>query len=312
MSLKRYLRSGLAVLAIMVFAAGRGSAAGAQMASSGEKSSAASQAQALHLPAIPKQLVREVMQNELKATDVNERFQYRGRRQTPKGSQTKDYVETVDGIVARLIAINDAPLTAEQLKKEDERLKKLLTDPSMQQKRRKQQQEEEDRVKRMLNAMPDAFNYQYAGIEQSDNGPVVRLTFSPNPNFNPPSRETEIYRGMDGTMLINANDRRLVEISGTLFQDVNFGWGIFGRLDRGGRFVVKQSKIGLNRWETTQMNLRFTGKVLLFKSLNINEQETESDFRTATGNLTLAQGVQLLQRQSPVVAQKNGERATSQ
>ena len=252
------------------------------------------------------------MGNELKSDEPGQHFQFRGRKQTPKGSQTKDYVETNDGIVARLIAMNDSPLTAEQRQKEDDRLQKLLTDPSMQAKRRKQQQEDEDRVKKMLSAMPDAFNYSYSGIEQSNDGPLVRLAFSPNPNFSPPNRETEIYRGMDGTMLINVNEKRLVEISGTLFQEVNFGWGIFGRLDRGGRFIVKQSRIGPNRWETTQMNLRFTGKILLFKSLNINEQETESDFRPAPANLTLAQGVELLQRQSPVVAQKHGEQASSQ
>src|SRR5437588_3028309 len=274
MLLNRRLQNVRAIFFVTLMAGSFGAAAVAQSASG--QQSAAVQAQALHLPTNPQVLVQEVMRNELKAVDPGQHFQFRGRRQTPKGSQTKDYVETNDGIVARLIAINDSALSAEQRQKEDERLKKLLTDPSMQAKRRKQQQEDEDRVKKMLSAMPDAFNYRYSGVEQSNEGPSVRLAFSPNPNFSPPNRETEIYRGMDGTMLINVNERRLVEISGTLFQEVNFGWGIFGRLDRGGRFIVKQSKIGPNRWETTQMNLRFTGKILLFKNLNINEQETES------------------------------------
>ena len=308
MLLNQHLQNGWALFVAVLLAGSCGSVDAAQTAS--DKQSPVAQAQALHLPAEPQELVRETMQNELKSTDAGEHFQFRGRKQTPKGSQTKDYVETVDGIVARLVAVDDAPLTPEQQQKEDQRLKKLLTDPSLQQKRRKQQQEDEDRVKKMLNAMPDAFQYQYNGVEQSNNGPAVRLTFVPNPDFHPPNRETEIYRGMDGTMLINATEKRLVEISGTLFQDVNFGWGIFGRLDRGGRFIVKQSKIGADRWETTEMNLRFTGKILLFKSLNINEYETESDFRIAPRNLTLAQGVELLQRQPPVVAQKNGAPAS--
>src|SRR5579859_4286825 len=184
------------------------------------------QVQTLHLPASASELARETIQNELKATDGSQHFEYRGRRQTPKGSQTKQYVETTDGIVARLIAVNDFPLSAADQKKEDDRLQKLLTDPSMQAKRHKQQEEDADRVRKMLRSMPDAFVYRYQSVEQSNDGPVVRMSFTPDPNFNPPSRETEIYRGMDGYMLVNATEKRLVEIAATLFQEVNFGWGI--------------------------------------------------------------------------------------
>ena len=54
------------------------------------------------------------------------------------------------------------------------------------------------------------------------------------------------------------------------------------------------------------MTLKFTGRVLLFKKLNIDERDSESDFRPAPRGLTLAQGIQLLQRQSAEVAQRGG------
>lgn len=272
----------------------------------------ASQVRALHLPASANELARETIQNELRATEGSERFEYRGRRQTPKGSQTKEYVETNDGIVARLIAVNDSPLSRQDTKKEQKRLHKLLTDPGMQAKRYKQQQEDAERVRKMLRSMPDAFTYSYEDLEQSENGPTVKLVFFPNPSFDPPNRETEIYRGMNGYMMINAGERRLVEIAATLFQEVNFGWGILGRLNPGGHFIVKQSRIGPGRWETTEQSLRFTGKVFFFKSLNIDEDETESDFRKAPSKLSLEQGIEFLERQNPEVAEGSSSQRQSQ
>src|SRR5579864_7325848 len=274
-----------------------------------EAPTVAAEIQALHLPTSAGVLARETIQNELKASNSKQRFEYRGRRQTTKGSQTKQYIETDDGIIARLIAVNDQPISPSDQKKEDERLHKLLTDPAMQAKRHKQQQEDADRVRKMLKSMPDAFIYKYERVEQSNDGPIAKLSFSPDPNFSPPNRETEIYRGMNGYMLVNANEKRLVQIAGTLFQEVNFGWGILGRLNPGGHFIVKQTEIGPGRWETTEQDLKFTGKVFLFKSLNIDERETESDFQTAP-SLTLEQGVAFLEHQNPVVAKSGAQSAT--
>jgi hypothetical protein len=65
---------------------------------------------------------------------------------------------------------------------------------------------------------------------------------------------------------------------------------------------VEQSKISPRRWETTALKMKFTGRILLFKKLNIDEQEITSDFRPAPAHLTLADGVNVL-KQRPQLAQ---------
>ena len=261
----------------------------------------------LSLPGSANELVRQAIQNELKdSSDAGQSFTYRERRQTPSGSRTEQIIETTDGPIGEIIMLNDAPPTADQQKKEKERLEKLATDPDAQQKHRKSQQEDEQRVRKMLAAMPDAFLYQYDGAQQSPAGTLVRLRFEPNPGFKPPDRETQIYRGMRGTMLIEPHDRRLAELNGELFQTVNFGWGIFGHLDPGGHFIVKQSRFSPSRWDTTEMTLKFTGRVLFFKKLNIDEHDTLSDIHPAPRKMTLAQGIQFLETQSEELAQRTG------
>jgi hypothetical protein len=86
-------------------------------------------------------------------------------------------------------------------------------------------------------------------------------------------------------------------------RDVSFGWGILGHLDKGGHFFVAQSKIGPDRWEATEMNIQFTGKALLFKTINLRQVETLSDFRRVPDNLSLAQGIDILNKTNDVMAE---------
>jgi hypothetical protein len=256
------------------------------------------------LPA--QELVRRTIANEDKASKERLRFLYRLRTETPKaGAITKELVETNDGAVARLIAVSDRPPTSEERQKDDERLQKLASDPQARDAKRKQQKEDEERTTRMLKALPDAFVYEYDGFEPGKDGQqLFRLKFKPNPKYDPPNRELQVYQGMEGTMLIDPGDERLVKIAAHLFKGVNFGWGILGHLDPGGQFEVEQSHVGGDRWEVTQMRLHFTGKILLFKNLSINEHETAFDYRGAPDNLSFVQGIEFLKKQPDYRAEK--------
>jgi hypothetical protein len=126
---------------------------------------------------------------------------------------------------------------------------------------------------------------------------LVKLKFRPNPKYEPPSRVEEVLTGMEGYVLVDAARFRLASIDGTLFKEVGFGWGILGHLDRGGRFTVQQQEVGDDVWEISSVRLRFTGKVLLFKTLNIVSTETFSGFKRVPLDLTFAQAVELLKKE---------------
>jgi len=255
------------------------------------------------------ELVRRAIANEDKVSHEHVRLLFRLRTETPKaGAITKELIETNEGVVARLIAVNDKPPTAEDRRKDDQRLEMLANDPQARAAKQKQQKEDEERTTRMVKALPDAFLYQYDGFEPGKNGQqLIRLKFAPNPKYSPPTRELQVYQGMQGSMLIEPADERLVRIQARLFKTVNFGWGILGRLDPGGQFEVEQSRVGGERWEVTEMRLRFTGKILLFKNLNISEHETAFDYRRAPDNLTFTQGIEYLKKQPEFLAEKQNQ-----
>jgi hypothetical protein len=112
-------------------------------------------------------------------------------------------------------------------------------------------------------------------------------------------------------MVIDSTAGRIAEINGELFKDVDFGWGILGRLFKGGKFVIHQADVG-GKWQETQERLQFNGKILMMKSLTIDSNETMTDFRPVPSNVTTAQALQLLQNRDEVVAQNGGGTAGKQ
>ena len=247
-------------------------------------------------------LVRKTVANELKpGTDY---FMFRSRKQASWGTQSHIYVQTKEATAGIVVAENDRPLDAAKRQAELDRLDYLVHNPAEIRRKQKREREDADRITRIVRALPDAFLYQYDGTEQSYAGvgspgdELVRLKFQPNPKYNPPTRIEQVLTGMQGTVLIDANKHRIAKIDGTLYKDVSFGWGFFGHLDKGGKFQVDQAQIGDSEWEVTRMGLNFTGKILIFKNLVINSSEVFSDFQKVPSNLSFADAVALLKKES--------------
>ena len=234
---------------------------------------------------------------------------FRGVKTTPKGSVTKLYAETKEGSAGLIIAYDGKPLTPDQQQAEQARLDRFTHDPYELRKKRAQEREDADRTTRIMRALPDAFLYEDAGEETGSAGigrpgdPLVKLKFRPNPNYDPPSRVEEVLTGMQGHILVDAVHYRIASIDGTLSKSVGFGWGILGHLNAGGHFIVHQQDVN-DVWEISRMTVNFTGRILLFKSLNIESTELYCDFKRIPADLTFAQAIELLKKEETALAEK--------
>jgi len=224
------------------------------------------------------QIVKNASYNELKASDQAHPFRYRLHKVDDGKQTTKIICESRDGDIARLIDRNGEPLPADANQAELARLNNLRDHPEIQEHRHKKEQEDGARENEMVRLLPDAFVYQYEGMVPGPNGPAYRLTFKPNPGFNPPDREAEVYHGMQGELWVDQAQERMVRLDAHLIADVNFGWGILGKLYKGGSILVEQADVGDHHWEATHMKLNLTGKALMLKSLSFQTTEDASDF----------------------------------
>jgi hypothetical protein len=242
----------------------------------------------------PVTLVRHASYNELHQTAPPYPVRYKLRKQDEKGVTTKEIVPTKDGDVARLVAKDDKPLTPEQNKAELDRLSNLLAHPEIQEHRHKREQEDSGRADEMIRLLPDAFLYAYLDMTAGPNGPAYRLSFKPNPDFHPPDREAEVYHGMEGEICIDQGQERIVKLDAHLIADVNFGWGILGKLYKGGSLSIEQKDVGHRHWEATQMKLNLTGMALMLKPLSFQTTETSTDFQPVPLNMSYQDAIHLL------------------
>jgi hypothetical protein len=252
----------------------------------------------------PLDLVRQASRNEIKASDVQYYAMFKDVTEYKDHSITKEIIRTKDGGLTTTLLINGHPLSAEERKKDDDKLEKFANDPAARRKRRDSNKEDDKRAETMLSSLPDAFLYTYVGTDHGPSGEeLVHLKFKPNPNFTPPNHETAVYQGMEGDMIIDRKAMRIAKIDGTLFKDVDFGWGILGKLYKGGKFIIVQRDVGGGHWEEVQETLQFYGKVLMIKPLTIWSTETMTDFRPVPADLTTAQALDLLHKSDEVVAE---------
>ncbi len=193
---------------------------------------------------------------------------FKDQRKTGRTSQTKLIVETREGAAGMIIEQNGQPLSPQQQQAEDARLQNYIRNPDQLAWKRRQEKDEADRTLQIVKALPEAF-----------------------------LREQQVLTGMHGHVLIDASANRVAEIDATLERQVAFGWGILGHLDRGGHFLVQQAEVSNQQWDLTRMDLSFTGKILLFKSLSVKSSDVFSDFRPVPPNLTFTQGVELLHKE---------------
>jgi hypothetical protein len=225
------------------------------------------------------QQVRSAIGNALRDNSLEQLYAWKVRKHHGREWLVEHEVQTPEGVVSRVLLIDDRPLNTEQQNAEDERLRKMI-DPDEMRKNLRSSKEDDARTNKLLGAIPDAFEFSLIDSSTAPNGHQIdNLHFTPRSGFEPPSRETNVLTGMDGVIELDQTAGRIVKIDGTLFRDVNFGWGIFGKLYKGGRFLVEQSEITPTHWDTTHMLLHFDGKIMLFKSIHIDENETSWDYQ---------------------------------
>ena len=262
-------------------------------------------------PADPaSELVRATIANEVAAANNSSvKFMFKSRKQTQKGVQNRIYAQANEALASMTIGQSDQPLNSQQERAETDRLQQLANHPDQLRRKQEHEKQELDRSLRILKALPTAFTYEYAGTVNAEPGlgkdghEMVRLNFKPNPAYTPPSTVEQVLEGMQGYLLIDKQALRLARIDGTLCKEVTFGWGLFGRLDKGGTFRVQQADSGDGNWIITEMTLKMTGKVLLIKSLTLVSDEIFEGFQRLPDNLPFAQAVNLLHSEQEKLSQ---------
>jgi hypothetical protein len=238
------------------------------------------------------QLVREVVYNELNDHQGHGYWRYWVERHTSKDTRVEDQIETAQGPVTHLTLTNGHPISQETEQQEVARLQRLLTSPTEQALHLQEYEEDERRIGRILGFLPEAFVYQYGGEE---NG-CYKLTFKPNPDYPAHSIEARIFHSMSGTLWVDARMKRLARLDGHVEENLDFGYGILGRLYKGGWFQLVRTQVSATDWKTERLEVHMVGRALLVKSFARETSEVRGGFVPVPAGMNLAQGMALLEQ----------------
>ena len=235
-------------------------------------------------------LIARASEHERAELENPKPFRYQERLDWNWGSETRSVIETSEGRADRIVLFNGEPLSPEQQARQQHRLEKLLSDHDALKNELKDQKSETQRRIKIVRAFPEAFFFDYAGAEKG----LLRFNFRPDPDFSPKDRETQMYRGMEGSVWIEPTQERIVRIEGILVKDVNFGWGIVGHLNKGGVYEIAQTQLTPGKWRITMLDVNLKGKMFLFNSFRFQRKETNSRFQPVSSELTLQEAMQEL------------------
>jgi hypothetical protein len=167
---------------------------------------------------------------------------------------------------------------ADTQRQETQHIMDFVRDPSAQAKERKSVAHDDEQAAQLLRMLPDAFIWTL----KSETAEYATLTYRPNDDFRPPSMEARVMGTMAGEMVIAKADNRIRTLRGALSDDVRFGFGIFGKLRRGGTFDIERREIAPHIWQITESRVHIGGRALLFKNIGQQEDEIKSDWKPST------------------------------
>lgn len=234
--------------------------------------------------------MKDVVYNELQDRAKLSLWEYRVEKRLGQQTLLEYQVETVDGPVHRVLANLDAPLTEVQRKEEQARVAELERDPSLQARIKQQHDDDEQRLERLMKLMPNAFLFDYDGVDDG----LMRLKFRPDPSYTPPTYESRVFHGLGGTVWVDSQRKRLVHLDGTIVERIDFGFGLLGHIEKGGTFELKRQAVDATHWKTSLVDLKISGRVIFFKTVDKNQREVRSDFKGVPVDTTMQQGNKLL------------------
>lgn len=236
-------------------------------------------------------LVSEVVYNELHDHEHHGYWRYRIERRTAEGFATEEQVETADGPVKWVTGGNGQPLKGAAREEEQARLERLMASSQEQARHLHDYNKDEERIGRIVRMLPNAFLYEYDGEE---NG-CFRLRFRPNPDYPSHSIEARIFHSMSGVLLVDARYKRLAGLEGHIDQNVDFGFGILGRIYKGGWFNLQRVRVSSTDWKTDRLEMHLNIRALLVTSFARETSETRGGFEAVPAEMSIAQGVALLE-----------------
>lgn len=234
--------------------------------------------------------IRQIMESSIAATEqhwqVRLRYTYikrdESRHRDSAGRMKSEDVNLsrtilVNGIpFEQLVERNGQPPSAEEERKQKEKLDKLKRETPEQRAERIRSQEEENAS--LVREVPKAFDFQLVGEEVVHGRPAYVLQATPHPGYQPQGKYGKMFSKVQGKLWVDKQDHGWIKVDGQVIQPISIGL-FFARVLRGSHITMEQTRVDGMIWAPEQVEIRAAVRIFLVKSLVVERILTYSEYR---------------------------------
>jgi len=208
-----------------------------------------------------------------------------------KTAVTESESLSVDGVrVDRVVAKDGKPLTADEAKKESDRIDKEVAKGKERREKLENKGKASDSrgdevltVSRILQLgkFTNARRVEMAGRS------TIVVDYAGDPDVKTENRFESVFRDLVGTVWIDEKDRTLVQVQGHFLNDFKVGGGLLADIRKGSSFHGSWAKINDEAWLPVKFGGEGKIRVLLFAGFNGREELVTSDYRKFRTSATI-------------------------
>lgn len=255
------------------------------------------------LPDIPS-LMQEVLKNQRKEEAVRKDYLFHEAQTSKetdghggvKKTETREYdIFWVGGVpVQRLVKKDGKELSADEQKKENERIDKEVA--KAKEKREKADSEgketdprgnEEITPSRFL-ALGTFTNPRRVKLDGRD---TIAVDYAGDPRAKTKNRAEEVVRDLVGTVWVDEEDRMIVKLEGHFVNAFKIGGGLVVNVEKDTNFAMEMKKVNGEVWLPVEVSGHGAIRFLLVMNFRGDEQAVFSDYRKFKATSTIVPGV---------------------
>ena len=240
-----------------------------------------------------RELLRRAEEKDLENQKQLREYTYIQRQEEhrldPHGDVAKTEIRTSEILiiygeqVEKLIAKDDKPLSAEEAKKEDEKIQKLIDErknESEEKRRKRVEKEEKEREddRKFVLEIADAFNFRLVGSEMVEGRDTWVLEGEPRPGYEPKHRDAKMLSKFHGRVWIDKAETQWVKMDISAIDTIAIGL-FLARIHKGARVVVDLTKVNDEVWLPKHVEFRLDAKLALVKTYREDIEQTFRDYR---------------------------------
>lgn len=189
--------------------------------------------------------------------------------------------------ISTLMKKDGKPLSEEEQKKQNERVQKRIEEVQANHAKKEAKKDKEGQEGKQKKDDEDvgietflrACQFVNPRRERFRGQDVLVFDFEPNPDFKPKKLAEKVVHELAGVVWVDEKAHDVARLEAYFVGDFRFGGGLIANLQKGTSFVFEQAFINNEVWLPTYEEAHVGARVLLVKSIKVNEVTRYSDYK---------------------------------